>query len=140
MKKFKVLFICCTVLLLTGCIDNDLGEKNEDRANVNQNYLNYKQDVCCDWGKESAFYKDRIYYFQNENKPGIYSMDTRGKDRRLEIRVENIRKLQVRDDGIYYAGPIEGTYPGRFTIYRKEWGSAGAKEASGGGSVRKVWH
>lgn len=130
MKKVKWIFVCCFVLLLTGCIDNELGDENEDKANVCQNYLNYKQDVYCEWGKQCAFYEDRIYYFQNEDEPGIYSMDTRGKDRRLEVRVSNIRKLQVREDGIYYVGPIEGTYPTRYTIYRKEWNVPKAYEYS----------
>ena len=79
MKKIRIFVICCIVFLLTGCIDNELGDENEDRANVNQNYLNYKQDIYCEWGKESAFYHDRIYYFQSGDEPGIYSMDTRGK-------------------------------------------------------------
>ena len=128
MKKIRLFIICCTVFLLTGCIDSGLGEENEDRANVNQNYLNYKQDIYCEWGKESAFYQDRIYYFQSGDEPGIYSMDTRGKDKRLEIYVENIRKLQVRDDGIYYASQKGENYPRRYTIYRKEWEGIKAQE------------
>ena len=128
MKGIRLFVICCIVFLLTGCIDNELGDENEDRANVNQNYLNYKQDIYCEWGRESAFYKDRIYYFQSGDEPGIYSMDTRGKDKRSEVYVENIRKLQVRDDGIYYAAPMEGGYPRRYTIYKKDWKSAKAQE------------
>ena len=128
MKKIRLFIICCIVFLLTGCIDSELGDENEDRANVNQNYLNYKQDVYCEWGKESAFYNDRIYYFQSGDKPGIYSMDIRGKDKRLEVYVENIRKLQVRDDGIYYAAPIDGDYPRRYGIYWNEWESTKAQE------------
>ena len=45
MKGIRLFVICCIVFLLTGCIDNELGDENEDRANVNQNYLNYKQDI-----------------------------------------------------------------------------------------------
>ena len=130
MKGIRLFVICCIVFLLTGCIDNELGDENEDRANVNQNYLNYKQDIYCEWGRESAFYKDRIYYFQSGDEPGIYSMDTRGKDKRSEVYVENIRKLQVRDDGIYYAAPMEGAYPRRYTIYKKDWKSAETQEYS----------
>ena len=74
--------------------------------------------------------RDRIYYFQSGDEPGIYSMDTRGKDKRPEVYVENIRKLQVRDDGIYYAAPIDGGYPRRYTIYKKDWKSAKAQEYS----------
>ena len=45
MKKIRIFVICCIVFLLTGCIDSGLGDENEGRANVNQNYLNYKQDL-----------------------------------------------------------------------------------------------
>ena len=128
MKKIRIFVICCIVFLLTGCIDSGLGDENEGRANVNQNYLNYKQDIYCEWGKESAFYHDRIYYFQSGDEPGIYSMDTRVKDKRLEVYVENIRKLQVRDDGIYFASMIGENYPRRYTIYRKEWERTKAQE------------
>ncbi len=130
MRKIKAILICSIVLILTGCIRSEVGEENEDKANINQNYLNYKQDIYCEWGKESAFYNDRIYYFQNGDKPGIYSMDTRGKDKRLEVYVENIRKLQVRDEGIYYAAPIDGDYPRRYTIYKKDWDFDEAQEYS----------
>jgi len=130
MKGIRLFVICCIVLNFTGCVNNDLREQNEDKANVNQNFLNYKQDIYCEWGKESAFYNDRIYYFQSGDKPGIHSMDTRGKDKRPEVYVENIRKLQVRDDGIYYAAPMEGAYPRRYTIYKKDWKSAETQEYS----------
>ena len=130
MKKIRLFIICCAVFLLTGCIDKELGEENEDRANINQNYLNYKQDIYCEWGRESAFYNDRIYYFQSGDEQGIYSMDTRGKDKQLEVCVENIRKLQIRDDGIYYAAPTEGGYPRRYTIYKKDWEANKAQEYS----------
>lgn len=127
MRRFKLIIICCS-LLLTGCINNRYGEANVKKANSIQNSFSYKQNVDCEWGKLSAIYCNRIYYFQNDDEPGIYSMDTRGKSRQLEVAISNIRKLQVRDDGIYFAGPIENDNLNRYTLYIKKWGEENAEE------------
>ncbi len=123
--KSSVIFLC--IFLLTGCIDNELGKENMRKANINHNFLNYKQEIYSGWGKECAFYEGRIYFFQNEGIPGIYSMDARGKEKRIEIEVQNIRKIQVLEDGIYFAGPIQGDELNRYTIYRKRWDRSSAE-------------
>ena len=121
MKKVKLAIVSVCVLLLTGCMDNELGEENMRRANINHNFLNYKQNIYSEWGKECAFYKGRIYFFQDENIPGIYSIDARGNGKRIEVEVQSIRKLQVLEDGIYFTGPVSGDELNRYTIYKKCW-------------------
>ena len=129
MKNLRLVVVCYMFLMLTGCIDNRLREDNEKKANTVQNFLNYKQGIGCEWGKLSAVYRGRIYYFQDGKEPGIYSMDTRGKDKQLEIAVQNIRKLQIREEGIYFAGAIEDAPLNQYTLYVKKWGVEKAEES-----------
>ena len=119
MRRVKVLFVFLICILLTGCINRKQGERNVFLANTAQNQLNYKQDIFSEQGKVCAYYSGRVYYFTNDDEPGIYSMDAEKKDRRLEVAVENIRKLQVTDDGIYYAAPYNDE--GQYSLFHKRW-------------------
>lgn len=66
---------------------------------------NLKSDAFSSSGKKAACYADRIYYLSSETgTQGICSMKTDGTDLRLELPVEDIRAIQVRNDGIYYSG------------------------------------
>ncbi len=119
MRRIKVLIIFLICILLTGCINRKQGERNVSLANTAQNQLNYKQDVFSEQGKTCAFYNGRIYCFMNDSKPGIYSVDTDKKKRELKVAVENIRKLQVTDDGIYYTAPKNDK--GEYSLFYKAW-------------------
>ncbi len=66
---------------------------------------NLKSDAFSSSGKKAACYADRIYYLSSETgTQGICSMKADGTDLRLELPVEDIRAIQVRNDGIYYSG------------------------------------
>jgi len=90
------------LLLLYGCAPQDPNANNFDNTGF---YANLKADAASTIGKKAAYYGERIYYLSSElGTQGIYSMDQQGEDMVLEIPVEDIRSINVRDDGIYYAG------------------------------------
>lgn len=88
--------------LLFGCAPSDSEANNFDNIGFS---ANLKADDQSPIGKKAAYYDGRIFYLSSElGTQGIYSMDTAGKDVKMEIPVEDIRSINVRDDGIYYAG------------------------------------
>jgi hypothetical protein len=96
--------ICAVFMLLSisGCTSYDPEANNFDNVGF---YTNLKEAAHSSIGKKAAYYDGKIYYLSSElGTQGIYSMDTAGKDVKLEIPVEDIRSINVRDDGIYYAG------------------------------------
>ena len=96
--------ICAAFMLLSisGCTRYDPEDNNFDNVGF---CANLKEDTLSPIGKKAAYYDGRIYYLSSElGTQGIYSMDTAGKDVKLEIPVEDIRSINVRNDGIYYAG------------------------------------
>ena len=89
-------------LSLTGCTLRNSDINNFDHDGF---YTTLKEDALSSIGKKATYYGGRIYYLSSDlGTQGIYSMDTAGKDVKLEIPVEDIRSINVRDDGIYYAG------------------------------------
>lgn len=137
MRRIKALLVFLICILLTGCTTRKQGERNVFLANTAQNQLNYKQDVFSEQGKTCAFYNGRVYCFMNDNEPGIYSMDADKKDCHLEVAVENIRKLQVTDDGIYYAAPYNEK--GKYSLFYKAWHDE-AKEYFPAGNLKDLEH
>lgn len=98
----KVLYSILCLLFLIGCTRYNPDINDFDNTGF---YANLKGSTLSPIGKKAAYYEGRIYYLSSElGRQGIYSMDTSGKDIRLEISVEDIRSINVRDDGIYYAG------------------------------------
>lgn len=101
------LLICIISLALSSLSLFGCTMRNPDINNFDHDgfYTNLKEDALSPIGKKAAYYDGRIYYLSSElGTQGIYSMDTAGKDVKLEIPVEDIRSINVRDDGIYYAG------------------------------------
>ena len=99
-RKVSCGILC--LLLLYSCAPSDPEANNFDNVGF---FTNLKSNAQSPIGKKSAFYEGRIYYLSSDlGTQGIYSMDTAGKDVKLEIPVEDIRSINVRDDGIYYAG------------------------------------
>ena len=82
---------------------------------------NLKADVNVSYGKKAASSGGRIYYLSAESGvQGIHSMNTRGEEIMLEIPVEDIRAINILEDGIYYAGfvGIEENAAGPFRQFR----------------------
>ena len=66
---------------------------------------NLKADALSENGRKACFSEGRIYYLSGEQSvQGVYSMDASGGDIKLEIPVEDIRAINVRDGDIYYSG------------------------------------
>ena len=98
----RLISISLIFFLLSGCAPHDPNANNFDNVGFS---ANLKEDALSPIGKKAAYYDGRIYYLSSElGTQGIYSMDITGKDVKLEIPVEDIRSINVRDDGIYYAG------------------------------------
>ena len=106
--KFKTIcfFGCCIflILFLVGCTTyNPSYNKLDDVKFIS----NYKQDSTINIGRKSAQYDNRIYYLGSQDgTSGIYSMGSDGSDVVLETEVADIRKMQVFDDKILYAGYV----------------------------------
>lgn len=101
-------FICILLgfslltFILSGCTIRDHDINNFDNVGF---YANLKADALSPIGRKAAYYDGRIYYLSSElGTQGIYSMNQQGEDIMLEIPVEDIRSINVRDDGIYYTG------------------------------------
>lgn len=90
------------ILTLSGCTSQALDINNFDNTGF---YANLKVDAYSPIGRKSAYANGRIYYLSSElGTQGIYSMNQQGEDIVLEIPAEDIRSINVREDGIYYAG------------------------------------
>ncbi len=97
----SICIILC-FLFLDACTIRDPDINNFDNTGF---YANLKADAFSNIGKKAAYYDGRIYYLSSElGTQGIYSMNSQGEDIVLEIPVEDIRSINVRDDGVYYAG------------------------------------
>ncbi len=85
------------ILIMASCATTDIKHNNFDTKMF---YSNYKQDANFSVGKKSAVHNGRVYYFSNENeKRGIYSMKMNGEDLRLEFETQDIRKIQINEQG-----------------------------------------
>jgi len=105
-KNVLALVVIAIVLIgLASC--NARGDVNYNNFDTKLFYSNYKQDANIDAGKKAAVYGERIYYLGAEDgNQGVYSMTADGKDIRMEFAAEDVRKLQIMDNGIYYSGYI----------------------------------
>jgi len=106
------------ISILSGCTIRNSDINNFDNTGF---FANLKGDAFSPIGKKAACYGERIYYLSSElGTQGIYSMNQQGEDIVLEIPVEDIRSINVRDDGIYYAGfsGIEENDSGPFRQFR----------------------
>ena len=106
--KYKIVcFFVCSIFLslfFVGCTTyNSSFNKLDDVKFIS----NYKQDSTINSGRKSAQYNDRIYYLgSHDGISGIYSMALDGSDIALETEVADIRKIQVFDDKLLYAGYV----------------------------------
>ena len=121
MKRFFSL--SCTVLLgmlcmlfLGGCTSLKSDINNLDSAGF---HANLKSNAFSTNGKKAAYFEGRIYYLSSElGTQGIYSMDTTGKDMRVEFPVGDIRAINIQPDGVYYSGFV-GTTENAHGLYRQ---------------------
>lgn len=97
-----VLSFILIVSCLSSCVGKDIANNNLDTKKF---LTYYKQDSNANFGKKACVFKDRIYYFSNEKGlSGIYSMDRKGGDVKTELEVQDIRKLQLTENGIFFCG------------------------------------
>ncbi len=127
-KKLQHLLILLSILIFfavffAGCMKANPSNNNLDTwvfsANIRPSAL---QEV----GKKATFFNQRIYYLSSElGQQGIYSMQLDGSDIQFEFPVEDIRALQVNNDGFYYCGfrsfeaNSDGTYR-NFRLFHRE--------------------
>jgi len=104
LARFVCIWVGFSLLIsiLSGCTIRNPDINNFDNTGF---FANLKGDAYSPIGEKAACFGERIYYLSSEiGTQGIYSMNQRGEDIVLEIPVEDIRSINVRDDGIYYAG------------------------------------
>ena len=121
----QIICIALSLLFLLGCAGNIPEINNPDRDGF---YANLKADTFSPIGKKAAYYDGRIYFLSSDlGTQGIYSMTTSGEDVSLEIAVEDIRAINIRENGIYYAGftGIEENDAGPFRQFRLLFWKAG---------------
>lgn len=106
--KYKIVcfFVCSIVLsfFLVGCTAYNSDYNKLDDVKF---ITNYKQDSTINLGRKTAQFDNRIYYLGSQDGTrGIYSMASDGSEVVLEAKVADIRKVQVFDDKILYAGYV----------------------------------
>ena len=117
-RSCKVLSGVFCLLFLIGCTSYDPDINDFDKGGF---YSNLKADASSTIGRKAACYDGRIYYLSSElGTQGIYSMNPEGEEIVLEIPIEDIRAINVRNDGIYYAGftGIEVNLSGPYRQFR----------------------
>jgi len=114
----QIICVALGLLFLSGCSSNFPELNNPDNEGF---FANLKADANAAYGKKAAGFGGRIYYLSAESGvQGIHSMNARGEEIMLEIPVEDIRSINIREDGIYYAGfvGIEENAAGPFRQFR----------------------
>ncbi|MEZ4510158.1 MAG: hypothetical protein R2912_12860, partial [Eubacteriales bacterium] len=114
----QIFCVALCLLFLSGCTSNFPEINNPDNEGF---FANLKADANASYGKKAASSGGRIYYLSAESGvQGIHSMNPRGEEIMLEIPVEDIRAINIREDGIYYAGfvGIEENAAGLFRQFR----------------------
>ena len=105
MRKIKIIITLLSILLLAGCVSRSGIIESQKKANESLPTIRYKSDINMPFGQMAAIYENRLYYCDNKDSgTGIYKSDLSSGKEELIIEVENIRKIQVTEDGIYYIG------------------------------------
>ena len=98
----SVLLITFTTMMLGACIPHDQSFNDIDARIFSAHLKPYPNDEA---GKKAVLHGERIYYLSSElGQQGIYSMRQDGSDIQFEFPVEDIRAIQINDDGYFYSG------------------------------------
>ena len=105
MKKIKTIITLLSILSLVGCVSRSGIIESQKKANESLPTIRYKSDINMPFGQMAAIYNNHLYYCDNKDSgTGIYKSDLSSGKEELIIEVENIRKIQVTEDGVYYIG------------------------------------
>ena len=105
MKKIKIIITLLIVLLLAGCVSWSGIIASQKKANESLPTIRYKSDANMPFGQMAAIYENNLYYCDKKDSgTGIYKLDLSSGKEELIIEVENIRKIQITEDGVYYIG------------------------------------
>jgi len=111
--------------VMTGCVSKRGIITNQQKANESLPAVRYKYDRNASFGQMAAIYDNNMYYCtEKESGAGIYKRSLLSGKEELIIEVENIRKIQVTEEGIYYVGrtpenDIKENYPdGQWNTYQ----------------------
>ncbi len=101
-QKKKYIIILLLIVVLIVVIPNGM------RAGKDNLRIKFKSDTFLGEGYAAVFGGERIYYVSNElEKSGIYSMNTKGEDIRLEITNPSVTNLQWKDESSLYFSALE---------------------------------
>ncbi len=114
----SVLLITFCAMILGACIPYDQSFNDIDARIFSAHMKPYPSDET---GKKAVLHGERIYYLSGElGQQGIYSMRLDGSDIQFEFPVEDIRAIQMKEDGFYYCGyrNTGSNYNGTYRIFR----------------------
>ena len=98
----SVLLITFSTMMLGACIPYDQSFNDIDARIFSAHMKPYPSDET---GKKAVLHGERIYYLSGElGQQGIYSMRLDGSDIQFEFPVEDIRAIQINNDGYFYSG------------------------------------
>ena len=107
-KNLLLVIVLVSVLLFSSCYAPGADTEPVYNYDNYKFYANRKNELTLDAGRKSCVYGGRVYYLSAESgKQGIHSMNPDGSDVKLEMEVEDVRKIQITEDEIYYAGHAE---------------------------------
>ncbi len=98
----SVLLITFTTMMLGACVPHDQSFNDIDARIFSAHMKPFSNDET---GKKAVLNDERIYYLSGElGQQGIYSMRLDGSNIQFEFPVEDIRAMQINDDGYFYSG------------------------------------
>ena len=101
----SIIIVVLNVFFLMGCVSRSGIVNNQKRANESLPTIRYKSDVDAPFGQMAAIYENSLYYCDKKDLgTGIYKYDLSSGKEEFIIEVENIRKIQITEEGIYYIG------------------------------------
>lgn len=97
-----VLVFSFCAMMLGACIPHDQSFNDIDARIFSAHMKPFSNDET---GKKAVLNDERIYYLSGElGQQGIYSMRLDGSNIQFEFPVEDIRAMQINDDGYFYSG------------------------------------
>lgn len=131
MKKMLFRRLWAGLAALAACMAAGCTVRSAENNRVEANGLGaaYKSSPWLPFGRKAAAHGGRIYYLSGETGvQGIHSMADDGSDVRLEAAVRDIRKLQIADGKIYFAGfrDFQSNANGAYANYTLSAAGAGA--------------
>jgi len=98
----SMLLITFTTMMLGACVPHDQSFNDIDARIFSAHMKPFSNDET---GKKAVLNDERIYYLSGElGQQGIYSMRLDGSNIQFEFPVEDIRAMQINDDGYFYSG------------------------------------